>query len=293
VEVAQPEEWLLREGGVADPACRVVVFDTGLANAQRGGGDLGDGVICRDPEPYGPTRFNPDGTQEITDNRDRPDENVDDFLDPVSGHGTFIASLIARLAPGVQVQVGRVLDTTGFGNDADLSWRIGQLCIEGPPQILSLSLSCYTGDDEPPIGLAAAIALIQSYGTVVVASAGNDSTCRPTFPAALPGVISVAALAADGPAWFTNYGPWVRACAPGVDIVSRYYEHVEVNNPDPTKYEGWASWCGTSFAAPIVAAAVAREIMLTGIEPHDAAERVVDDARLFRLPNLGTVVNLH
>ena len=66
-----------------------------------------------------------------------------------------------------------------------------------------------------------------------------------------------------------------------------------MNNPDPTRYEGWASWCGTSFAAPIVVAAIAREVMLTGIEPADAAERVVDDPRLFRLPNLGTVVNLH
>jgi len=293
VQVARPEPWLLREGGVADPTCRIVVLDTGLAGDTRGGTELGAGVICRDPEPYGPTRFNPDGSQEMTDNRDAPDENTDDFLDAVSGHGSFIASLISRLAPGVEVHVGRVLDTTGLGNDADLSWRIGRLVAEGPPQILSLSLSCYTDNDEPPLGLAAAIALIQSHGTVVVASAGNDSTCRPAFPAALPGVISVAALASNGAAPFTNYGPWVRACAPGMDIVSRYYDKTEVNNPDRTRYEGWASWCGTSFAAPTVAAAIAREIMLTGIEPVDAAERVVDDPRLFRLPNLGTVVNLH
>ena len=292
VEVARPEDWLLRPDGVAGRPCRIVVLDTGLAISDRSP-KLGPTVSCRPPEPYGPTRFNADGSQEITDNHDRPDENIDDYLDPVSGHGTFIATLISRLVPEAEVHVGRVLDTTGMGNDADLSWRIGQLCAEGPPDILCLSLSCYTDDDEPPIGLAAAIALIQTYGTVVVASAGNDSTCRPAWPAALPDVVSVAALSSDGPASFTNYGPWVRACAPGVDIVSGYYENVTALNPEPTEYGGWASWCGTSFAAPIVAAAIGREIVLYGIEPEDAAERVVDDPRLFRLANLGTVVNLH
>jgi hypothetical protein len=33
--------------------------------------------------------------------------------------------------------------------------------------------------------------------------------------------------------------------------------------------------------------------MIAGLSPADAAERVVDDPRLFRLRNLGTVVNLH
>ncbi len=120
-----------------------------------------------------------DGTFVITDNRDAPDEDDDDFLDPVSGHGTFIATLIARLAHAATVEVGRVLDTTGLGNDADLSWRIGELCTEHPIDILCLSLSCYTDDDEPPMGLAAAIAMIQATGTVVVASAGNDSDVSP------------------------------------------------------------------------------------------------------------------
>ena len=49
--------------------------------------------------------------------------------------------------------------------------------------------------------LAAAIRLVQRRGTVVVGSAGNDGTCRPTYPAALPGVkIAVGAIEPDGPA---------------------------------------------------------------------------------------------
>ena len=44
---------------------------------------------------------------------------------------------------------------------------------------------------------------------------------------------------------------------------------------------------------PIVAAAIAREILLAGIPPEQAAERVVYDERLFRIPGFGTVVNMH
>jgi subtilisin family serine protease len=49
---------------------------------------------------------------------------------------------------------------------------------------------------------------------VVVASAGNDATWLTAYPAAFPDVVSVAALDADGPADYTNHGPWVRARAP-------------------------------------------------------------------------------
>ena len=48
-------------------------------------------------------------------------------------------------------------------------------------------------------------------------------SCRPYYPAAIPGVIAVGGLAADGKAWFTNFGDWVDACAPAVDIVSTFF----------------------------------------------------------------------
>ena len=57
---------------------------------------------------------------------------------------------------------------------------------------------------------------------VFVASAGNDASCRPTWPACLGHVFGVGAAGVDGPAPFTNYGPHVEACAPGVDIVSTF-----------------------------------------------------------------------
>jgi hypothetical protein len=61
---------------------------------------------------------------------------------------------------------------------------------------------------------------------------------------------------------------------------------------DPLSYNGWAMWSGTSFASPKVAAAIAREIMATGVSPRVAAHRIVHDYGLARMPNVGTVVNL-
>ncbi|MGB8861250.1 MAG: S8 family serine peptidase, partial [Ilumatobacteraceae bacterium] len=126
--------------------------------------------------------------------------------------------------------------------------------------------------------------------------AGNEATCRVSWPSALPGVIAVGALGWDGPASFTNYGDWVDACAPGVFVVSRFHDGIDYYDdldPKTADFHGWAKWCGTSFAAPIVAAAIAREAALYGISTSAAADRVVHDPRLFRIPGLGTVVNIH
>ena len=144
--------------------------------------------------------------------------------------------------------------------------------------------------------MEAAITKLQQHGTVIVSAAGNECTDRPSWPSALPGVIAVAALGPDGPADFTNYGWWVSACAPGVDVVSRFFDGVdEYDDGDAgtADFHGWARWSGTSFSSPIVAAAIAREMDLYGLSGRQAVERVIGDPRLFRYPGLGTVVNMH
>src|SRR5690606_3891462 len=112
VRPAPDEPELLRTDGKRKQGrgpVRVGVLDTGFA-ADVEGGSLVAGltatsggtarVSARDPEPWGPTK--PGYT---TTNRDGHDEDGDRWLDPVAGHGTFIASLIARFARDIDVRV--------------------------------------------------------------------------------------------------------------------------------------------------------------------------------------------
>ena len=153
--------------------------------------------------------------------------------------------------------------------------------------------------DENMVALQRAVRCIRKSEAVVVASAGNDAKSRPMFPACLPGVVGVAALDANGPAPFSNHGSWVRACAPGTDLVSAFYQNFDgaalpytPGSPDPDCFEGWARWTGTSFAAPVVVSALLREMRMTGGTANDAVERVIDAPGLLALANMGTIVNI-
>ncbi|HVF32834.1 MAG TPA: S8 family serine peptidase [Acidimicrobiales bacterium] len=223
-----------------------------------------------------------------------PDEDADLWVDPAAGHGTFIAGLIDLAAPGCRVVVERVLSNLGDGDEVAIARRI--VALSSSVSILNLSFGGYA--EAQMRVLAAAVGRAQADGAVVVASAGNDATCRPTFPASLRGVVGVGALGPTGPAPFSNYGPWVRACAPGVDVVSRFFTGFDGHaapssgGPDPDHLEGWATWSGTSFAAPLVAAALARDMVIGGRTAPEAVARVIDAPGLLRLPDLGTVVNV-
>ena len=156
--------------------------------------------------------------------------------------------------------------------------------------------------------------------------AGNDASCRLTWPAALEDVIAVGAIGPHGPAWFSNHGEWVDACAPGVDIISEFPSFVAEGTETPPETpekskpiqiaanvkhnlesevvkdftSGWARWSGTSFAAPAVVGAFARHI---GAQKGDqktpvgdlyerARTDLIEDPALLRFPGYGTVINV-
>ena len=111
-------------------------------------------------------------------------------------------------------------------------------------------------------------------------------------------MVAVAALDPYGPAPYTNHGAWVDACAPGTDLVSAFFEfngEMEVfprpGSVDPDDFRHWARWTGTSFAAPIVAAALLRQMTLLNQRADEAVARLIRAEGLFRLPGMGTVVN--
>ena len=85
-----------------------------------------------------------------------------------------------------------------------------------------------------------------SKGALVIASAMNNSTSSPFYPAACNHVIAVAATDSnDHLAGFSNYGSWISIAAPGTNILTT------VNGG------GYGFWSGTSFSSPVVAGVAA------------------------------------
>jgi len=191
-----------------------------------------------------------------------PVADVDRILATEAGHGMFITGLVHRVAPTLIVDPGKVLDATGLGDDATMTAEL----VETTAQVICLSLGGYTLDDQPPIALLSVINMLRLQGRVVVAAAGNNSSVRPFWPAAAKGVIAVAAFDTRGPelkpADFSNFGSWVDVCAPGCDLLSTFGQGTWQTRPgEPTlKFDKWAGWSGTSFAAPLVAAEIARRV---------------------------------
>jgi subtilisin family serine protease len=93
-------------------------------------------------------------------------------------------------------------------------------------------------------------------GAVPVAAAGNEfEEGNPLeFPASLAHVVTVAAIGPDDrPTGFSNESGAVDLSAPGIDILTAVPAAFD---PDGTP-DGFASLAGTSFASPMVAAAIA------------------------------------
>jgi subtilisin family serine protease len=70
-------------------------------------------------------------------------------------------------------------------------------------------------------------------------------------------VLAVAAHDGNGVCEWSNRGPWVTLAAPGHAVTSTYVNRVQFDG-------GWATWSGTSFAAPYVAAAIADQMPANG-----------------------------
>jgi hypothetical protein len=157
------------------------------------------------------------------DDEDEPDDDRGGRLDQQAGHGTFVSGIIRQLCPDAIVHHRGVLTSYGDGDDASVIAAV-QRAIGATPAAIDLvvmGFGTYGTDDRPPPMAGAIRRLLRT--ALVVAAAGNDGTARPYFPAALPGVLGVGALDAGGRAAFSNFGPWVDACAPGIDVVSTFF----------------------------------------------------------------------
>lgn len=175
------------------------------------------------------------------------------------GHGTHVAGILAKVAPESQLLPVRVLDTNGRGNTFTLAYAI-EWAVKQGADVINLSL----GAESDSRVLRDTIQQALNQGVIVVAAAGNLNTNEPQFPASYPDVIAVTAVDnTNRKADFANYGlHWVDLAAPGVGITST------IVGPQGS---GYASWSGTSMAAPFVSGAVA---LLRQTQPNASVAQI-------------------
>lgn len=220
------------------------------------------------------------------------DDDGDNVLDSEAAHGTFIAGVIAQVAPGADVLALKALDTDGVTDDFTAAQAV-LAAQQAGAQILNLSFGGYSHSDD---GTSALNRALVDADVVVVAAAGNDALQRRFYPAARPDVIGVAAMGStDHRAAFSNFGPWVDACADGERLLSMFAEGTVQSDADGSGQPDvfatpYAYWSGTSFAAPQVAAAIAARMTQHGETAQQAAHALVGDPALPRRTGLGVRV---
>jgi len=194
---------------------------------------------------------------------------------PAAVHGTLVTGVIAAaennafgiagVAPAADVIAIPVCAPGADGGDEcrldallrglDVTWRedarVANLSLVGPPDPL----------------LEHAVRRMRELGILLVASAGNEASGEPRYPAAYPTVVGVGAFDQIGKPWArANHGDWVRVLAPGVEVLST------------APGDAFAFGDGTSLAAAHVTGMLALALMTTS-EPFAAEKALLDVGR--------------
>ncbi len=161
-----------------------------------------------------------------------------------AAHGTAVAELIAR--QHVRIVAANVFakdERGGAAATTDSILRALNWLVARQVSVVNMSI-------EGPLdgALRAAVARAQSKGSIIVAAAGNKGPAAPpSYPGAFPNVVAVTAIDRDDHVYpYANQGSYISFAALGVDVETAL-------PPDGKRVES-----GTSFAAPVVAALIAR-----------------------------------
>jgi hypothetical protein len=206
---------------------------------------------------------------------------ADQRLGLQAGHGTFVAGVVRETAPGVRVDPERALEPTGLGDEHSLATALASL--DPDVEVVNLSLGGVTRNNMPSLPIWQALQNVRR-DVVVVASAGNAGDRRPRWPAAFKGVVAVASVRLDGsgtpsPDPTSSHGPWVDACAPGTWVTTFVRGQLPDSVGGTTFDTPFATWTGTSFAAPVVAGRIAQVMTEAGVGAREAARRLLDRPR--------------
>lgn len=184
------------------------------------------------------------------------------------GHGTGVTGIIvangndgigiAGAAWNVKVMPIKVGDANGAPVSV-ISQGI-YYAVDKGASVINLSL----GSDTPSATLDDAVKYAYDHNVDVVAAAGNQPDAA-AFPASYPQTISVGATtnAGDNTAGFSSRVSRVDLAAPGVDILTTYWQ--------PNTGDDWAVGTGTSFSTPMVSGTIA---LMRSIDPTLTVEQV-------------------
>jgi len=196
--------------------------------------------------------------------------------DLMAGHGTHVAGIVDRVAPGAKIMPLRVLNSRGVGDAFTIAKAVSYAQRNGA-KVINLSLGS-SGDSDL---LKEMIRNAIIKGTVVVAAAGNTGSNANHYPAAgyhpLPtqGLLAVTSVTSSGDddlnelkSEFSTYGLWVDVSAPGEEIHSTFPE------------DKYATWSGTSMATPFVSGQAALIRALDGsLDPAGIEGKIRDSAQ--------------
>lgn len=158
-----------------------------------------------------------------------------------AGHGTMVAGLISTLAPNSDLVILRAAGPDGKATAWSIIRGITDAVAHGA-KVCNVSL----GSANDILALEPVVEWCTTQGLTVVAPVGNDNVQQAYEPARLDGVFCVGGLdATNHKAPFANYHSKVKVSAPCTGIIS-------------VDWTGQlAVWSGTSFASPMVTAAIA------------------------------------
>ncbi|MEU0521684.1 S8/S53 family peptidase [Streptosporangium sp. NPDC006007] len=226
-----------------------------------------------------------------------------------TGHGLMQAGLVCQIAPDAKVLMLRVMYADGVVVEAALHAALDHVFkkIQAGFFVDVVTFACgyfhETADDEAfTPTLMEKINHLRERGVVVVAAAGNYASNRAFWPGAgakdglrnlaLAPMLAVGAKNPDGTvAIFSNEHEAIQWLAPGAAVVSTFPPGIkgsgapdlrppDVHPPgrasfDRDNYNEFATWSGSSFAVPILGAA----IMALMIEDFQTLDLPVTDAQ--------------
>lgn len=196
-----------------------------------------------------------------------PDTPITDTL----GHGTQMAYIASGLVkpygpedehkPYIPIIPIRAFDDNGYTTDFKIINAVN-FALENNARVMSISWGSETRSNFMEKAFTDATA----RGLVIVASAGNEPTGKPVYPAAYPSVIGVGALEPHGKTWEnSNYGNFVALYAPG-------FANLPVGHKgDPGLYAGTS--ISTAFVANSIAGYLSENPAATLQEIRDYLNR--------------------